>query len=70
MANDLLFVLMAKGGPQSLYESWLLASLICFLLLKDKVFAISRDRSARIELHQSIVKLGKITRDVFRIIHL
>lgn len=36
MANDLLFVLMAKGGPHSLYESWLLASLICFSLIRAR----------------------------------
>lgn len=36
MANDLLFVLMAKGGPHSLYESWLLASRICFLLIRAR----------------------------------
>lgn len=37
---------------------------------KGKVFAISRGGSAHTELQQSMVKLGQITRDVFRSIHL
>lgn len=69
MANDLIRFNGKRWTSQPLWELVISFANLLFVN-KGKVFAISRGGSAHTELQQSMVKLGQMTREVFRSIHL